>query len=90
MKLLIISTRKREKAEWSLISDEGDYEQEFISPSFIDGDEILRKLDAALEKLPEKQRLVFNMRYYDEMTYDQISEVLDTSVGGLKPVIIMQ
>ena len=76
--------KKKKKAEWSLISDEGDYEQELISPSFIDGDEVLRKLDVALEKLPEKQRLVFNMRYYDEMTYDQISEVLDTSVGGLK------
>ena len=38
----------------------------------------------ALDTLPEKQRLVFNMKYFDEMTYKDISEVLETSVGGLK------
>lgn len=49
-----------------------------------DGDLILKKLELALQTLPDKQRLVFNMRYYDEMTYQQISEVLGTSVGALK------
>lgn len=49
-----------------------------------DEDTILKKLELALQTLPEKQRLVFNMRYYDEMTYQQISEVLGTSVGALK------
>ena len=34
--------------------------------------------------LPEKQRLVFNMRYYDEMKYEEMSEILGTSVGALK------
>ncbi len=52
--------------------------------SSIDCDEILLKLQQALLKLPNKQRLVFNMRYYDEMTYDEISEVLSTSTGALK------
>ena len=42
------------------------------------------KLTNALSALPNKQRLVFNMRYYDEMSYQQISEVLETSVGALK------
>ena len=50
----------------------------------VDCDEIQRKLQRALLKLPEKQRLVFNMRYYDEMKYSEISEVLSTSEGALK------
>ncbi len=50
----------------------------------ISGDEIQRALQKALLKLPEKQRLVFNMKYFDEMPYKDISEVLGTSVGALK------
>jgi RNA polymerase sigma-70 factor (ECF subfamily) len=42
------------------------------------------KLQNAILTLPEKQRLVFNMRYYDEMPYEQMSKVLETSVGALK------
>ena len=42
------------------------------------------KLKTAIETLPPRQRLVFNMRYFDELTYEQISEVLDKSTGGLK------
>ena len=38
----------------------------------------------AIAALPEKQRLVFNMRYYDDMKYEQMSEILGTSVGALK------
>jgi RNA polymerase sigma factor (sigma-70 family) len=53
------------------------------SPS-IDGDEIQLKLQKALLKLPDKQRLVFNMKYYDELKYEEISEILGTSVGALK------
>lgn len=51
---------------------------------YFDGDEAQRKLQLAIAKLPEKQRLVFNMRYYDEMKYDDMSEILGTSVGALK------
>ena len=50
----------------------------------IDGDEIQLKLQKALLKLPDKQRLVFNMKYYDELKYEEISEILGTSVGALK------
>lgn len=50
----------------------------------IDSNQLLIKLKQAIGLLPEKQKLVFNMRYYDEMTYEQISDVLGTSVGGLK------
>ena len=42
------------------------------------------KLQLAIQQLPEKQRLVFNLRYYDEMPYSEISQILDTSEGALK------
>lgn len=54
------------------------------SDSYFDGDEIERKLQEAIIKLPEKQKLVFNMKYYDDLKYDEISKILGTSVGGLK------
>lgn len=50
----------------------------------IDGDELAVQLRKAIAALPEKQRLVFNMRYYDDMKYEQMSEILGTSVGALK------
>lgn len=51
---------------------------------FIDGDDIELKLQQALATLPDKQKAVFNLRYYDEMPYEEMAEVLDTSVGALK------
>jgi RNA polymerase sigma factor (sigma-70 family) len=66
----------------------GDVEGELIaaldnSPN-ISGDEIQLKLQKALLKLPDKQRLVFNMKYFDDMPYEQIAEITGTSVGALK------
>lgn len=54
------------------------------SDSYFDGDEAQRLLKVAISQLPEKQRLVFNMRYYDELPYEEMSKILDTSVGALK------
>ena len=48
------------------------------------GDEIERKLQRAILRLPDKQRLVFHLRYYDEMPYEQMAQVTGTSVGALK------
>lgn len=48
------------------------------------GDEIEKKLQKALLQLPDKQRLVFNMKYYDDLKFSEISEITDTSVGALK------
>ncbi|MCB0492069.1 MAG: sigma-70 family RNA polymerase sigma factor [Cyclobacteriaceae bacterium] len=50
----------------------------------MDGDEIQKKLQKALLTLPDKQRLVFNMKYFEDMTYEQMAEITDTSVGALK------
>jgi RNA polymerase sigma factor (sigma-70 family) len=50
----------------------------------VSGDEIQLKLQKALLKLPDKQRLVFNMKYFDDMSYEEISEITNTTVGALK------
>lgn len=49
-----------------------------------DGDEMQLQLQKAIATLPQKQRLVFNMKYFDEMKYNDMSEILETSVGSLK------
>ncbi len=54
------------------------------SDSYFDGDEMQKQFQSALLTLPDKQRLVFNMKYFDEMKYEEISDVLGTSVGALK------
>lgn len=54
------------------------------SDPFFEGDRIQMKLQEAILTLPEKQRLVFNMKYFDDMKYEEMSQVLDTSVGALK------
>ncbi|HSR60871.1 MAG TPA: RNA polymerase sigma factor [Robiginitalea sp.] len=51
---------------------------------YFDGDQAQLQLQRALAILPEKQRLVFNLKYFEEMTYEEMSEVLETSVGALK------
>ncbi|TGE23979.1 sigma-70 family RNA polymerase sigma factor [Hymenobacter aquaticus] len=48
------------------------------------GDEIELRLQKAILRLPDKQRLVFNMKYYDEITYEQMADITGTSVGALK------
>lgn len=50
----------------------------------IDGDGLSRRLRIAVASLPEKQRIVFNMKYFDDMKYEDMSEILGTSVGALK------
>jgi RNA polymerase sigma-70 factor (ECF subfamily) len=68
---------------------EGNTDDEFLmanleSDSYFDGDQLQKDLQKAIMQLPEKQRLVFNMRYYDEMKYEEMSDILGTSVGALK------
>jgi RNA polymerase sigma-70 factor (ECF subfamily) len=50
----------------------------------LNGDEIQKRLQKAILQLPDKQRLVFNMKYFDDMPYEQMAEVTKTSVGALK------
>jgi RNA polymerase sigma factor (sigma-70 family) len=54
------------------------------SDVYFSGDEIQQILQKAIATLPQKQRIVFNMKYFDEIKYDEMSEILETSVGALK------
>lgn len=54
------------------------------SDEYFDGDELQIEFQKAIAQLPEKQRMVFNMRYFDEMKYEKMSEILGTSIGALK------
>jgi RNA polymerase sigma-70 factor (ECF subfamily) len=81
--LALLNKRKRNTSisaddlEWVLAnSSEGS--------TWFDGDEAGKKLQNAILRLPEKQRVVFNMKYFDEMTYEEMSRILGTSVGALK------
>ncbi|MCK3683288.1 sigma-70 family RNA polymerase sigma factor [Maribellus sp. YY47] len=67
------------------LNDESEYLLEnLMSDPYFEGDRIQMKLQEAIVRLPEKQRLVFNMKYFDEMKYDDMAEILNTSVGALK------
>lgn len=81
--LTFLKKRQRKKA-WSIDEVNHDLENKLTSGSYIDGDEIQVKLQKAILTLPEKQKLVFNMKYFDDMKYEDISEIIGTSVGGLK------
>jgi len=76
--------KKKKKSTSSIDNEELNLSNQLKADEYFDGDEAQRRLQQALTILPEKQRLVFNMRYFDEMSYQEISEVLDTSVGALK------
>ncbi|MEM1328302.1 MAG: RNA polymerase sigma factor [Bacteroidota bacterium] len=52
--------------------------------TYFDSNEAAIKLQQAIVRLPERQKMVFNMRYFEEMSYQEISDILETSVGGLK------
>lgn len=76
--------KKKLKNNISLDDVGSELAETLASSSYFDGDKIQRKLQEAILTLPEKQRLIFNMKYFDDMKYDEISEVLGTSVGALK------
>ncbi|MBW6480651.1 MAG: RNA polymerase sigma factor [Bacteroidales bacterium] len=58
--------------------------QRLETDAHFSGNEIQKKLQKAILSLPEKQRIVFNLRYYDELKYEEMSKILDTSEGALK------
>jgi RNA polymerase sigma-70 factor (ECF subfamily) len=76
--------REKVRAALRFSSIDTEMERRIDSDPFFDGDAADRALSKAVAKLPEKQRQVFILRYYDEMPYEQMSEVLDTSVGAPK------
>ncbi len=78
----IRNSKQNRFAAWHTVED--DLAGTLQDEEYFNGDELQKKLMLAVAKLPEKQRLVFNMKYFDEMKYEDISEILTTSVGALK------
>jgi len=68
----------------SLSSPEAQLIKAIQDDNYFDGNEIQKRLREAAVRLPKKQQLVFNMRYYDDLSYEEISKILGTSVGALK------
>ncbi|MEO6820776.1 MAG: sigma-70 family RNA polymerase sigma factor [Ginsengibacter sp.] len=68
----------------SLSDEENGLSNQLKSDSHFDANKLEWKLQLAIQSLPEKQQLVFNLRYYDEMPYQEMSKVLETSEGALK------
>lgn len=76
--------REKTKRNLSIDDDDSFLGDQLESDPYFDGDEAALKLQKAILTLPEKQRLVFNMKYFDDLKYSEISEILNTSEGALK------
>lgn len=76
--------KQRFKSIVSLESVSATLEKKIDEDPYFNGNALQRELHKAIQRLPEKQRIVFCMRYFDDMKYEDISEITDTSVGALK------
>ncbi|MFO7879628.1 MAG: sigma-70 family RNA polymerase sigma factor [Bacteroidales bacterium] len=76
--------KQKRKHVFSPVSYEDKLSQNLSADAYFDGDEAEARLQKAILSLPQKQRLVFNMKYYDNLKYDDMSEILKTSTGALK------
>lgn len=77
--------KKKQKQSVSLDDESSAYLSDSLADgAYFNGDKAQMKLQQALLTLPDKQRLVFNMKYFEDMKYEEISNVLGTSVGALK------
>lgn len=76
--------RERKRNNLSLDDQESALANTIEADAYFDGDKLQAMLRKAVVTLPEKQRVVFNMKYFDEMKYEDMSAILGTSVGALK------
>ena len=76
--------QKKKKSTVSLNDAENGVVNKLQADKDFDANKLEWKLQIAIQQLPEKQRVVFNLRYYDEMPYEKMSRVLETSEGALK------
>ena len=81
---LTFLNKQRAASTVSLDAPEADTLQKLESDPYFSGDKAQMALQKALLTLPEKQRMVFNLKYYQEMKYEQMSDIFGTSVGALK------
>lgn len=76
--------QQKRKSSASLDEMESGLSNKIVADKYFDPNKLEWKLQLAIQQLPEKQRVVFTLRYYDEMPYEEMSRVLDTSEGALK------
>ncbi len=76
--------QKKKRSSVSLSDVESGLSNRIKADTNFDANKLEWKLQVAIQQLPEKQRVVFNLRYYDEMPYEKMSQVLETSEGALK------
>ena len=76
--------QQKKRATISISNEDYDLTDKIATSSHFDSNKLEWKLQLAIQKLPPKQRVVFNLRYYDEMPYAEMSKVLETSEGALK------
>ena len=81
---ITILNNKKKRFFVPMVDVEYQLSQNLQTDAYFNGDRIQMKLQQALLTLPDKQRLVFNMKYFDDLKYEEISEILGTSVGALK------
>jgi RNA polymerase sigma-70 factor (ECF subfamily) len=81
--ITFLSKRKQKFSTFTHFGEDGLADR-LRADAYFDGDEAQIKLQEAVARLPEKQRIVFNLRYFDEMSYADMAEVLETSEGALK------
>lgn len=76
--------RKEKKIDSVDVDDDNGVVNQLLADDYFDGDEAQAQLQQAIASLPDVQRAVFTMRYYDEMKYSEMSKILGTSEGALK------
>jgi RNA polymerase sigma-70 factor (ECF subfamily) len=76
--------QQKKRASVSLSEDENGLSNKVKADENFDSSKLEWKLQLAIQQLPERQRLVFNLRYFDEMPYEEMSRILETSEGALK------
>ncbi len=76
--------KRSKKATYSMDEEASAVAMQLRAEAPMDGERVVRMLEAALAQLPEKQKLVFRLRYYEEMSYKEMSVLLKTSQGALK------
>jgi RNA polymerase sigma-70 factor (ECF subfamily) len=76
--------QQKKRSAVSLSDVEGPLSNKIRADKYFDSNKLEWKLQLAMQQLPEKQRVVFSLRYYEEMPYEEMSRVLDTSEGALK------
>lgn len=81
--ITFLQSRARRSSN-SIDSNDEIWASRLKADAWFDGDALQQQLRNAIGQLPEKQRVVFNLRYYEEMPYEEMSTILDTSVGALK------